>query len=447
MLRLCSAKEVCTMDCVDRIELKNYLRGNCPPERMLAIDQHLSECEECRRLVEHAPVVAGFASVITGAEDCPEYEELSAYVEGALDSVKTKTIRAHANLCELCARDVQRIRELRSHAALRGKVIVKPAMSRRPRSGVFVYWRQALAAASLCGLVAAVLFFGNLTDKTGRQNPQIAHNPPIIADSPQFPAVDNTKPEQLNTVAAEPSPVSTPVKAAAAPVKPAQTPKTVLRDGRYAVIRSNDKLRLAKNDGSALSVGSQIAAIIDKKLRTGKIENKPVQMAMATIHLRSGEGYVAPPSAPKAIAPVDKLMLTQKPTFNWSEVELAEQYRIRIFDRAGNLVVEQVVNDNVFSPSNALQRGKAYSWRVGVRFSETDSWTESAASGFAIVSTEDYSIISRARRDFPSSHIVLGAAYESAGLFEEAAAEYKALLRANPGSELADKLLKGVAGR
>jgi hypothetical protein len=39
----------------------------------------------------------------------------------------------------------------------------------------------------------------------------------------------------------------------------------------------------------------------------------------------------------------------------------------------------------------------------------------------------------------------MGVAYESAGLYDEAQNEYRALRRANPNSKLAQRLLYGVA--
>jgi len=140
-------------------------------------------------------------------------------------------------------------------------------------------------------------------------------------------------------------------------------------------------------------------------------------------------------------------LLSQTPTFTWQSVDLAESYRVRIYDKAGNLVIEQLVKHTSFTPSKPLARGMVYSWRVGVRFGETDQWAESAAVRFAVLSAVDYASIKRVQHRLPGSHLAAGAAYESVGLYGEAAAEYRALKRANPNSKLARKMLQGVAGR
>ena len=433
------------MNCIERIELERFLKGKLAPGRMLEIDEHAGQCEQCKKLLVSLSARARFGAELIGAMDCPEYEELSGYVDESLVPERAGAIRTHANLCEPCAKDIDRIRELRSHAVLREKVTVRPGMSRQTRRSVFVYWKQALAAASLGGIAAALVFF-NTTGAPIVKNPtQVAVKPPEVAqtnpikvinppESRPVTPVENHKPA---TVATNPKPA------------PAFTP--VLRDGRYAVVGKGGALMLAKKDGTPVrtALEARVAASIDEKLRTGKIKPaKPVQMAMATINTRgSDSGYEAPPTAPKQVAPMGKVIYGAKPTFTWSAVDLAESYRVRVYDTSGNLVAEQTSLKNSLMLAKPLARGQVYSWRVGARFGETDGWAESAAAKFAVLSTEDYNTIERVRATLPGSHLALGAAYESVGLYDEAAGEYRQLRRANPNSKLAQKLLYGVAGR
>ncbi len=167
---------------------------------------------------------------------------------------------------------------------------------------------------------------------------------------------------------------------------------------------------------------------------------------MATIGTRGSDGgYVAPPTAPRQIAPTGKFVLAARPTFTWSAVDLADSYRVRVYDIPGNLVAEQVTSKPSLTLTKPLPRGQAYSWRVGVRFTAADGWTESGASRLFVLSADDYNTIERVRTRLPGSHLALGAAYESVGLYDEAATQYRLLRRANPRSALAKKLLYGVA--
>lgn len=443
------------MSCIERVEIEQFVKGKLAPEKLLAVDSHIRECADCKKLAASLSSRVDLAAAVTGAADCPEYEELSAYLDEKLDAARAAAIKNHANLCELCAGDLDRIQELRSHAALREKITVKPGASRvSQRRGFFFYWRQALAVTSLAGLVAVGFMlsnFDNVATKSHKR-PVVAVNPgissPVKPVTPQNP----TKP-QPEKIAAKPE--SAPTKAPVKDTKPAPVVvASVLRDGKYSVVRQGGNLTLAKADGSSVrsSLEAKLAARIDEKLRTGKIKlPEPVQMAMA-VPVRGGDDSYEPrPSAPKPVAPVGsqtgrpRIVMSASPTFNWGPVDLANAYRVRVYDESGNMVGEQMTKNTHLTFSKPLARGKVYTWRVGVRFGEEDSWTQSGSIPFYVLSAQDFGAINSVRTRLPGSHLALGAAYESAGLYDEAANEYRMLRRENPNSKLAKDLLYGVA--
>lgn len=432
------------MNCIDRTKLKDFLSMKLAPQQMLAVDEHVTACMECKAALVKLSARADLALQLVGADDCPEYEELSAYVDNSLDADRSRVIYLHTNLCELCAKDIDRIRELRSHAALREKVLVRPGMARQQKRGAFGYWKQALAAVSFAGIVAVVVMSGRFGVPVNTVPQQVATNPPITVHHSPLPGVKAT----VKPVTPTPAPV-----VVAVATSPSAAPKVapVLRDGNYSVVRKGGNMVLAKSDGTFVrtALEAKIAAQIDEKLRTGQI--KPIrsyQMACATINTRDdNNGYDAPPTAPKQTAPVGKVMLSATPTFTWSAVDLAVSYRVRVYNESSNLVIDQIVTKNSFSPAKPLARGQVYKWRVGVRFGETDQWAESAAVKFAVLSSNDYASIKRVQNTLPGSHLALGAAYESVGLFDEAAREYRALRQQNLDSMLAKKMLYGVAQR
>jgi hypothetical protein len=109
------------------------------------------------------------------------------------------------------------------------------------------------------------------------------------------------------------------------------------------------------------------------------------------------------------------------------------------------MAAEQTTNGYSIVLPEALSRGEEYTWRVGVRFSESDSWAESAPAKFYVLSSDDYSSIQQVKTALPGSHLALGAAYESFGLYEEAQQEYRALRRSNRDSSLARRMLYGTS--
>ncbi len=447
------------ISCIDITELSRFLEGKLEPERMTAVDQHLRECAECR---DSALGLTGFrksaselgASLLEVA-DCPEYEELSAYVEGTLGEERARSLSTHLASCEPCFADVERIRELRSRAALRGNVTVQPGMSRRRSSGLG-WWKRALAGAVCAGAVIAAAVWMT-TPRTEPGKATVALKPPRVAGERVAPAPKpepdkNRIPEVVipdsNKVAMGPEAPGTPDTPTAA-TAPKPEPKPILRDGQYGLFDRGRRVVLAKVDGVGIrtQLEARLMQAIEEKVRTGKIKlDAPVQMAMNTM-TRDHEGYTPPPTAPKPLSPQGKMLLTNRPTLTWSKVDLAESYHLVVTTTDGAVMFEQETRETSMPVDRPLPRGRAYLWQVWVRFSEGDDWAKSKAVPFGVVSDEAFTLIEQAKADAPGSHLALGAACEAAGLYDEAAAHYTALVKSNPRSALARKMLAGVTGR
>jgi hypothetical protein len=213
----------------------------------------------------------------------------------------------------------------------------------------------------------------------------------------------------------------------------------VLRDGRYQLIKRGGQVMLAKSDGSPVKIG--IAARIAEKLASGKVTPaEQLAITMRTIRLRGSGGYVAPPTAPELVAPVGKIMLSTRPEFSWSRVDMAHSYQLLIRDEHGNPVFSGVTTKTSLNLPTRLERGGVYAWQVGTRFNAEDSWAYSAPARIKVLSSENYAAICQVKRQAPGSHLALAVAYESYGLYGDAAREYQALRRANPGSSIARRL-------
>jgi hypothetical protein len=134
-------------------------------------------------------------------------------------------------------------------------------------------------------------------------------------------------------------------------------------------------------------------------------------------------------------------VLSNYPKFKWSSVDLADSYRVLITTKDGNVVFEGNTDKNTLTLSKPLQRGQVYNWQVGARFSKSDPWSNSLAARFKVLSSEDFASIQKVKSSLPGSHLALGAVYESLGFHNEAVNEYRALLKDNPTSSLALKLI------
>lgn len=427
----------------DTTELGLFAAGKLPGQRLLEIDAHVCGCAECRAELAGLPAVKKMASdlgtVLLGAADCPEYEELSAYVQNELGKDEARRIASHTNLCELCSRDVRRIAELRSHALMRPAVTVSPGMSGRLAKPVIPVWRRILAGAGVAGILTVAAFSFAVMNRAPQQgqvvkNPTVVDKPIAHNDAPAPSVKPNT---HGNTPPVGPKPHVNP------PLHSAPNPGTValLHDGKYQVVKHNNEMYLAKTGPGAprTALEARIAAAIDQKLKTGSVRpDSRVRVAMAEIVVTRAQAGTTDPTAPKPVSPMGKMLISDRPTLKWSTVDQAESYRVRVFDEQGNALFDQMTDKTSLTLPKSLARGGVYKWQVGVRFSEVDKWADSRAVKFGVISTEDYASINRLRST--GSHLALGAAYESFGLADEAAREYAAVRAANPRSELARKL-------
>jgi len=437
------------MNCLNRSQLEQFLKGELEPALLIAAAEHVETCGNCASEIAgrmaSSSACAALSEALLGVEDCPDYETLSAYVETSLPSEVMTLVSSHTGRCELCAADIARMQELRSHAALREKLVLGPTPRSVRHSGRAVWLRRVFAGAVAAGVVIGLM----VTVPQMKKPTKVVSTPSVEAKREDVtpPAVATRQPD------AGPSSVRTEkTVVAAAPEATPERPAvaSLLSDGPYSVARVNGKIVLARKDGTSATTAleAKLAESIAAKLRTGKIRQaRPVQMAMASIALRDGESYVPPPTAPRLVTPVARITVQAVPSFTWSKVDLADSYRIVVTDAGGNVVLDATTKNHSFSPARPLQRGRVYTWRVGVRFGPDDEWSNSSAARFGVLSSEDLSRIQQVKRLLPDSRIALGVAYESAGLYEEASAQYRALRARHPESALARQMLNGVPER
>ena len=133
--------------------------------------------------------------------------------------------------------------------------------------------------------------------------------------------------------------------------------------------------------------------------------------------------------------PAGRIILSDRPTFRWSRLSSATGYVVEVYDEKFNSVITSPVLTAVNWTSPPLTRGQLYSWQVkaiseGQEFLAPRPPAQQAK--FRILDQVKAAEISRVRRDYPSSHLLLGLVYARAGLLDEAEQELSALQKANP---------------
>jgi hypothetical protein len=399
---------------------------------LLGVDDHLAECAECRRFIESTlnNDVAGLYADLTAASAAGphlSFDQSAAYVDGLLTGEERRTIEDHLASCAMCAPLINDLRAFRNEIApkLDREYSPQGAMEREPQAG----WRERIAAAlrapfvkiplwiyaaPVLSLVAVAVWIA----MQQRTAPQISYTSPTPANSPT-PKFASPPPE-------------------IAPV----------------IVRLND-------GGSSLALDAQgrLAGVDQwpseyRRMAVDALSNQkaPESPLLAGLSRRGSSlmGGADEGQRFAIIEPAGKILLTNRPTFKWTRLDGASGYVVEIYDAQFKLVSSSPTLTEVNWTPSRLARGQVYSWQVkaiigGQEFIAPQPTAPQAK--FRILDQAAAAEIIGARREYASSHLLLGLLYARAGLLAEAEQEFRALQKANPDSGAARKLLASISSQ
>ena len=146
-------------------EVAQYRQRTLSPTALLAADDHLAECEDCRLSLSRASGtefgVATLWRALTATEPVPSshlsYDDLVAVVEEDSTLERWSEIRQHLGICKACADEVADLRSLRAGMTGSGARNLPIGAAERKRWGFWLIPAWSVAAAAI--LVAAFVGF------------------------------------------------------------------------------------------------------------------------------------------------------------------------------------------------------------------------------------------------------------------------------------------------
>jgi len=414
-------------------QVANWRRLKFAPAELLGVGDHLAECEQCRRLVESAlnnDAMKLYADLATEAAAGPHlsFDQSAAYVDGLLTGEERRTIEDHLASCAQCAPLTADLRAFRNEIA--------PELGReyRPRRAAErvaarAGWRDramvALPAPFLKiprwiygAMVLSLLAVAGWIVMSKRTPPQIVHTSPAHTPSPSI---------NLGSPTPELAP---------------------------ALVRLNDGGASLTLDARGRLTGvdqwpSEYRRMAEDALSNQRAPRSPLLAGLS----RPGSSLMGGDDEGRGFAviePAGKVLLTDRPAFKWTRLDGAEGYVVEVYDARFKLVSSSPSLTDVNWTSPQLARGQVYSWQVkairgGQEFSIAPRPTAPQAK-FRILDRTAAAEIARARRDYGSSHLLLGLLYARAGLLAEAEQEFRALQKANPDSDAPRKLTASLSG-
>jgi len=407
-------------------QVEDYSLRHLPAAELLALSDHLGECETCRLRLESD---AAFFALHEEVFDESSAGHLTAnqtadYVDKHLSGEALQVVDDHLNSCEQCTLAVADLRAFRNEIAPSidreyGPAIT-PKVSQPGWRERFVSLFKVAPVPAFGGAALAILLLaaiGWIIWRTPRENKQeVAVAPtPVLQPSPSV----------------EPLPQAVPVVAQ-------------LNDGGGVVsLDQEGKLSGADNLPPAYQ------SLVKKALTSQRIERSS-QLQGLTRASSTLMGSDNKPREFSVIEPVGNVLLSNQPTFRWSALEGATSYVVEVYDEQFKLVASSSeLTERSWTIAKPLARGRVYSWQVKAMKDGqevTSPRPPAPQAKFRVLDQVKASEIMQAKRAYPTSHLTLGLLYAEAGLLREAEQELRLVQRANPESDVARNLLRQIQG-
>ena len=375
-------------------ELRQYQTRSMSPAGLLAADDHLAECGDCRKSLslmgKDSAEGSALLRCLTGEGPLAmrhlSHDELVAYAEEAWSNADQQWVLGHLEACTDCREDAEDLKSFRAELAKPGPSALKTAPE-RSRS----FWTIPLWAGAAAAVLLAIFLGVRSRQDNGQPGPAV-----LVQLNDEGGRIGLDSSGRLVT----PTPLN-------------EQDSTQVKD-----------------------------ALLHKRLEAAAALS-PLQSRQGTLLGESGA-----PSSLRIIAPIGTVVVSAKPQFRWQGVDKASAYIVSVYDSRFQKVAESPrLVQHEWNADHALSRGVIYTWQVTalVKGKAIRAPAPPAPEArFQVLSQAEAEQIERAQREHPNSHLLLGVLYANAGVMEDSERELNALLAANPDSAVAKGLLGSV---
>jgi hypothetical protein len=367
--------------------LKQELRG----ERLLEIDDHLSECADCREALENGPEAARALRYMesTFAGSHLDFEEFQMLMEGG--QVPAEVMR-HAAACKSCAAELA---DLKCYAEGVAEIprVSRPKLQIVPSRFVAPV-RPWSIQPGWYGLAAAVLLIVSTS---------------LVVRHRMLPAKDDV-----------------------ASLRDGGSELSIDRSGE---LHGDESVEGAYRDQLRLAMA------------TGRLQVAPLNFSTQqreTLLSAPAAGTASPKASFELLSPVGRVAVDDPPTFRWQAVTGARSYRVIVYGANYAKISESPeVQGTEWQLAVALPAGGVYTWTVTAETASGSVREPAPPQPEAVFRTMDADVAA-ALREAEAHHaddsLLFAVLYAHAGSVVEARAAIDKLAAQNPDSPLVAQL-------
>ncbi|HEV7859005.1 MAG TPA: hypothetical protein VGO91_10350 [Pyrinomonadaceae bacterium] len=469
--------------------IQRYDRRSLSPEEFLTVQAHLAQCANCReRLGETVGAQDAFRALRAGLMPEPpaelehlSYEQLAAHVDEQLDEVESEITVSHMAICAECeadARDLRRYRASTEKASEGNVSAERKTLWQRFFSFDFSPAYRALfptgAAAALAVVVLLVLWLAvhrpARTDDVGGSQARVEQVRESGGGRPASSPVETPTSSHVETqasnaqgVARIPENDKASLAASAGgglPLRRREQPaskETPSASSMVALALSDGEERVSLDGEGHLhgleSVSPAVRQTVEESLQTRRVMRpRGLEHLAGSDYVLMGGSESAENGLPFAlVGPVGMIVRSDRPTFRWRPLEGAQAYTVAVVGSGFKVVARsEKLTATEWTPPATLPRGATYYWQVTALKDGAEivsPVSPAPLARFKVLDQNTADELASVEKASPDSHLVRGVTYAKAGLMKEAEQELTALMKANPRSTVARRLLQSVRQR
>jgi hypothetical protein len=452
-------------------QIESFRRRKMSPGGLLAAHRHLAVCEVCRgRIGAPRQVALAFAAFerelqqVDVEDEHLHYQQLSDYVDEELRETDREIVESHLEDCAECAAEVTDLRAFKSTITAKESELLKATPRREPSAAWWNWsagWNPLRAAlTALVVIVMLMTVFVLLRNRVSRQDRARLTTPVQSGagagaeNSPARPAPET--PPQTSTAQDETEKLSD-----NDPLKNRPRDAEQLRSTRGATgaapssnivvsLKDGERVVTLDSGGHIYGIAADVPGmqrLLAQALRSQRLEKPPILKRL--IRAPGTQLDIARQSSSFALErPVGTVVQSERPTFFWKPLEGASGYIVSVFDAQLNEVARsEALSTTSWTTPRALRRGAIYRWQVvAVKDGHEVVMPSPTApeARFKVLEQQQAEALARARQSYADSHLALGLLYAQRGLLDDAETELQALVKDNPTSSVARKLLESL---